>query len=127
MRPLHLRKHCVFERHGKSAVCNVCGRVVENAPDGKLVAFCREQLGGPGTSLKSLLAKFGITATQTCKCNAMAKRMDEWGPEHTLEHIEDVVDVMQEAANARGLPFSRIAGRMLVRWAVRNAKRAAAG
>jgi hypothetical protein len=78
---------------------------------------------GPGTELKALLAKFGIHATPTCKCNATAKQMDSMEPLEPgwcLSHIEEIVDVMQSTAKARGLPFLRAAGKLLVRRAVKN-------
>jgi hypothetical protein len=77
---------------------------------------------GPGTELKALLATIGIVATPTCSCNKMAKKMDEWGQE-SLNHIEEIVDVMEETAKKRKLPFLRAAGRTLVRIACWKAKR----
>ena len=77
---------------------------------------------GPGTELKALLAKVGIHATPTCKCNKMARQMDAWGQE-SLDHIEEIVDVMEETARKRKLPFLRTAGRILVRQACRIAKK----
>jgi hypothetical protein len=77
---------------------------------------------GPGTELKALLATIGIVASPTCKCNKMAKKMDEWGQE-SLNHIEEIVDVMEETAKKRKLPFLRTAGRTLVRIACWKAKR----
>lgn len=78
---------------------------------------------GPGTELKALLAKFGIHASPTCGCNAMAQRMNEWG-EESLDHIDEIVDVMQETAKKRGLPFIRAVGAQLVKTAVRRWKKA---
>ena len=78
---------------------------------------------GPGTELKALLAKFGIHASPTCGCNAMAQKMNEWG-EESLDHIDEIVDVMQETAAKRGLPFVRLVGAQLVKTAVRRWKRA---
>lgn len=78
---------------------------------------------GPGTELKALLAKFGIHASPTCGCNAMAKKMNQWG-EESLEHIDEIVDVMQETAAKRGLPFIRAVGAQLVKTAVRRWKKA---
>jgi hypothetical protein len=78
---------------------------------------------GPGSELKSLLAVFGIHSSPTCKCNAMARKMNEMEvtePGWSLAHIEEVVDVMEETAKKRNLPFLRTAGRILVRKAVRN-------
>ena len=77
---------------------------------------------GPGTELKALLATIGIHSSPTCKCNKMAKQMDEWGQE-SLNHIEEIVDVMEETAKKRKLPFLRTAGRTLVRIACWKAKR----
>jgi hypothetical protein len=77
---------------------------------------------GPGTELKALLATIGIVASPTCKCNKMAKKMDEWGQE-SLHHIEEIVDVMEETAKKRKLPFLRTACRTLVRIACWKAKR----
>lgn len=82
-----------------------------------------EPSSGPGTELKALLAKFGIHASPTCGCNAMAKKMNQWG-EASLEHIDEIVDVMQETAKARGLPFIRAVGAQLVKTAVRRWKKA---
>jgi hypothetical protein len=51
--------------------------------------------------------------------------MDAWGPEECSkpERIDEVVQVMREEATARGLPFLDIAGRLLVRRAIANARR----
>lgn len=78
---------------------------------------------GPGTELKALLATIGIHSSPTCKCKKMAKQMDAWGPVESLKHIEEIVDVMEETAKKRNLPFLRTAGRALVRIACWKAKR----
>lgn len=83
---------------------------------------------GPGTELKKLLAKIGITATPNCACNARARRMDEEEARHPgwcEEHLEEIVGWLREEARKRSLPFVDAAGRMLVRRAIKNAKRAA--
>lgn len=77
---------------------------------------------GPGTELKALLAKFGIHASPTCGCNAMARKMDAWGPDESLNHLEEIVDVMEETAKKRGLPFLRSAARLLVRRAISKSR-----
>ena len=85
---------------------------------------------GPGTELKSLLAKFGIHASPTCKCNSMARKMNDMEskePGWCLSHIEEIVDVMEETAKARKLPFLRTAGRLLVKKAVKNWQKKATG
>jgi hypothetical protein len=54
--------------------------------------------------------------------------MDAWGCDEASkpERIEEVVAVMREEAAARGLPFLDVAGRLLVKRAIANARKAAA-
>jgi hypothetical protein len=77
---------------------------------------------GPGTELKHLLRKIGIVA-KSCKCNSHTKKMDEKGPEWCLKNIDLIVDWLEEEAEDRGLPFTRVGAKILVKWAIRNAKR----
>ena len=83
---------------------------------------------GPGTELSKLLKKIGIEPTPTCACRAKAAEMDAWGCDECSkpERIEEVVSVMRGEAKARGLPFLDVAGRMLVRRAIANARKAEA-
>ena len=80
---------------------------------------------GPGTELSRLLKRIGINPTPTCQCRAMSQKMAQWGPDECErpERIAEVVAVMRAEAEARGLPFLDVAGRMLVRRAIRNARR----
>jgi len=80
---------------------------------------------GPGTELSKLLKRLGITPTPTCACRAKQQEMDAWGCDEASkpERIEEVVAVMRSEAEARGLPFLDIAGRLLVRRAISNARR----
>lgn len=82
---------------------------------------------GPGAELSKLLKRFGIEPTPTCQCRAKAAQMDAWGPDECEkpERIDEVVAVMRAEAEARGLPFLDVVGRMLVRRAIKNARRKA--
>ena len=82
---------------------------------------------GPGTELSRLLKRVGIEPTPTCACRAKAAEMDAWGPDECErpERMEEIVAVMRAEAEARGLPFLDAAGRLLVKRAIRNARRAA--
>ena len=85
---------------------------------------------GPGTELKKLLKKIGIVASPNCSCNARARRMDEEEvrePGWCDAHLEEIVGWLREEATKRKLPFIDIAGRILVRRAIANAKRARMG
>ena len=122
-------RYCVYS----SGVCESCGHVTP-------VAGLRRECGhaahydvlppappthGPGTELSRLLKRFGIEPTPTCACRAKAAEMDAWGCDEASkpERISEVVAVMRSEAEARGLPFLDLAGRMLVRRAISNARR----
>ena len=78
---------------------------------------------GPGTRLQSLLGRFGITGSGDCKCRSRAALMDTNGCDWCEANIEEIVGWLRESAADRGLPFFDAAGRMLVRRAIRNARR----
>jgi hypothetical protein len=71
------------------------------------------------------LTRIGIEPTPTCACRAKQQEMDLWGCDEASkpERIEEVVKVMREEAAARGLPFFDVAGRLLVKRAIANARR----
>ena len=81
---------------------------------------------GPGTELKALLKKVGITASPGCSCNKRAQLMDEnesKEPGWCDKNLETICDWLQEEATKRKLPFIRMAARILVRQAIRNARK----
>jgi hypothetical protein len=119
---------CVFaDNH-----CTVCGAPRINArqvcgtwrPDVDPPAAVAN---GPGTELKKILALVGIVATDSCPCNSRAAEMDSQGVQWCEDNIDTIVGWLREEAAARGLPFFDIAGRLLVRRAIQNARKAAAG
>lgn len=81
--------------------------------------------GGVGTELKKLLARFKITAKVGCKCNARAFEMDQRGIEWCESSREKIIDWLEEEARNRHLPFIRMAAGIMLRMAIRNAKKAA--
>lgn len=80
---------------------------------------------GPGTELKKLLATIGIVATPNCSCNARARTMDANGCDWCEANIDTIVGWLREEATKRRLPFIDAAGRLLVKRAIRNARKAA--
>jgi hypothetical protein len=78
------------------------------------------QGGGPGTELKVLLEGMGIFPTEDCPCDERALLMDMNGPDWCQEHIEEIVDWLEEEACNRQAWFRRWAGRALVRQAIYN-------
>jgi hypothetical protein len=82
---------------------------------------------GPGTELKKLLKKVGITSSPTCSCNARARKMDieeAREPGWCEAHLDEIVGWLREEATKRKLPFVDMAGRLIVRRAISNARRA---
>jgi len=78
---------------------------------------------GPGTELKRLLERIGITAKPTCSCNARARTMDANGCDWCEANLDEIVGWLREEATKRKLPFVDMAGRVLVRRAIRNARK----
>jgi hypothetical protein len=90
----------------------------------RVVGTKPEPCGGAGTELKALLRLVGITSTPTCKCNARAREMDARGVAWSEEHIEDtILPWLQEESKRRRLPFIESAARLMVKRAIRNARR----
>jgi hypothetical protein len=77
-----------------------------------------------GTHLKQLLARFGISADEPgCQCKSRAAAMDAQGCEWVAANMDTVVGWLREEAAKRGLPFIDAAGRLLVREALRRARK----
>ena len=80
--------------------------------------------GGPGTELKALLRYIGIVATPNCSCNARAATMDEneaREPGWCAANTDTILEWLKEQADARSLPFVKIAAKLLVKRAISNA------
>ena len=80
-------------------------------------------LEGPGTELKKLLGKIGITAKPNCSCNARANTMNQKGIEWCEQNIDEIVGWLKEEATKRKLPFIDYAGKLLVKRAISNARK----
>jgi len=78
---------------------------------------------GVGTELKKLLSKIGIKATPNCSCNKKAATMDTNGIEWCENNIDTIVGWLKEEATKRKLPFVDMAGRILVKRAIKNARK----
>lgn len=86
---------------------------------------------GPGTELKAILGDWlGITPSEGCSCNSMARRMNEQGAQwcESDEGMAEILGVMRaehakrwEAGKTR-LPWADMGARQLVRLACRRAR-----
>lgn len=81
---------------------------------------------GPGTELKKLLKMFGLPDRPGCKCNKRAQLMDKWGVDECSkpEKITEIVGWLREEAEKRRLPFVEWGARVIVKRAIRNARKA---
>lgn len=105
-------------------VCSKCGEAVRYSGAMKLHKICRVRSACfAGAELKTLLGRFGLSASVDCKCNSRAAYMDANGCDWCEANIEEIVGWLRESAAERGLPFVDIAGRLLVRRAITNARR----
>jgi hypothetical protein len=91
-----------------------------DAPGERAQPSCRA-----GSELKRLLAgwPFRITPDSGCQCNAMAASMDARGCDWCEQNTDEIVGWLRREAGRRGIPFLDAAGKILVRLAIRNARR----
>lgn len=110
---------------GYIAVCKACGysRCVRKLPLKRKCASANVA-SSVGSELKTLLASFGISATE-CRCNARAAIMNSWSVRQCEENIDTIVGWLAEEAANRGLPFLNTVGRLLVKRAIHNARKEA--
>jgi hypothetical protein len=78
---------------------------------------------GPGTEMKALLSRIGIVASPNCSCNKRARIMDEKGSDWCEEHIDEIDGWLAEEARKRKLPYLSLAGKALIRLAIRRARK----
>ena len=106
------------------------GRVVER--DCRTGSIAEQTLAaGPGTELKAILRDwFRINATLGCSCNAMAKKMNRYGPDWCEgAGMPEILAAMRgEHAKRREagktiLPWSELGAKALVRMACHRARR----
>lgn len=127
---------CQFEPAGPGGLrCASCGFTVEIRGSGEARAVCGfprslrvfhgdTGRAGVGTHLKRLLSYVGITAGKGCECGPRADQMDREGPEWCDKNTDLIVGWLEEEAKNRGLWFfNRAAARMLVRKAIRLARK----
>lgn len=79
--------------------------------------------GGVGTEIKKILSRFGIVATPNCSCNRNAKQADQWGPDECEQRADEIIGWMRVEATKRRLPFFDPVGRMILKRAIKAARK----
>lgn len=119
----------VVKRTAEHYVCLSCGQTLPltESPGQWRCACLPVKVGaparGPGTELKKLLARVGITAAESCGCSAKAKIMDSRGCDWCEANVGVIVGWLRAEAEKRRLPFIDLLGNVLVRRAIRNARK----
>ena len=85
------------------------------------------RLNGVGDYLHELLSFFGLKVNAGCKCNSHIETMNKWGPDTCSENIETIVGWLKDEAVRRKMPFLSGVGRLLVKRAIHNARKATSG
>lgn len=144
--------YCKYIDINDQWICSNCGTKIEKLSDKKPISFCplstqtfrqhkinnekiiankhlsnnHKQInkkGGPGTELKKLLSIIRIKPSPSCSCNKKAELMDEWGPEVCEKQIDLIVSWLRDEAKIRRLPFVESLAKLLVKRAIKNARK----
>lgn len=125
-------KYCDVEVSDGVATCRVCGSAYKS-DSGRVRAICGIDRtkkpppeGGVGSEVKKLLSRIGITASPTCQCAAKARQMDYMGVKWCEDNIDTIVGWLRDEARTRKLPYSDFAGKALLLYAIRRARKAGA-
>jgi len=94
----------------------------EDAATARRYFASRAEDGGAGTELKLLLGRLGFRVTAQCKCQERADYMDRMGCDWCAEHIVEIDSWLAEEAKKRKLPYISLAGKTLIRLAIRRAR-----
>ena len=106
------------------AVTRTLHKILGEQPgEGRIYLVVERDMVGPGGELTKLLHRFGFGATPGCKCRKRAAIMDANGCDWCEQNVPTIVGWLREEAAKRGLPFLDVAGTVLVRRAIRNARR----
>lgn len=95
-------------------------------PSERVLTLEEQDPTGPGTFLAKTLEKIGIKTTPTCSCKARARTMNEKGNDWCEENLDTIVDWLREEATKRKLPFVDLAGKLLVKRAIKLSRAAKA-
>ncbi len=80
-------------------------------------------IGGAGTELKNLIARFGLKPGLNCKCGQHIREMDAKGIEWCEQNILTITAWLREEAQRARLPFTEIGAKLLIKRAISNAKK----
>lgn len=115
---------CIVSEYGDTVTVDVDHPAYPREPKPGFVLPKAIPTSGPGTELKKLLSKIGITTKPGCQCNQRARVMDEKGADWCAENLSTIVGWLKEehARQKILIPFSETAVSLLVKYAIRRAR-----
>lgn len=117
--------NCILTKIPDGFECTICGwrYFGEQAPKRNCgIASTIKYIEGAGTELKILIQKFGIQP-YNCGCQNYVDTMNEKGIDWCEENINMILGWLEEGAEKRELPFIRVIAKLMVKRAIRNARR----
>ena len=116
---------CIFDT--ETMACVRCGFVAQSLPAFKT---CRGVAEPPrpsgsvvGTELSKSLSWLGIKEEPGCSCASRKAQLNSWSADTCEAHLNEIVSWLREEAAKRRLPFVDAVGRLLVKRAIRAARR----
>lgn len=82
----------------------------------------QQPAGGPGTELERLISWFK-KKNGKCGCGNRIKKMNMWGPDKCEENMEIILGWLEGSAKTNKIPFSKTLAKVLVKKAIRNARK----
>lgn len=82
-----------------------------------------ENPNGPGTILASMISSLGIKSSPTCSCKKHALEMNEKGVEWCESNIPTILGWLAEESSKRKIPFIESLAKLVVKRAIRTAKK----
>lgn len=80
----------------------------------------REKPHGIGSHLKILLRRFGIKGMAGCNCSENARNLNRWNADMAEARIEEIVEMLRDAAEKQNMVFSKSIALLIIRRAIRN-------
>lgn len=118
----------------RPCVCVVCHRKQRVPTQRMCQVKMREEFvvtypAGPGTELKEMLADFGFSSFEGCKCNSLVNRMNRWGPDgcRQPDNKQTVLAELRFQAKLKNVTlYDNSVGEALIEEACRRAEEKAA-
>lgn len=112
--------NCKFVPHSTGGfICPQCG----DTSDKRFDQECMIDRQGPGTELEHLLSRLGMVVLSTCACRKHINEMNSRGIDWCQDNVITIVSWLEAEAKSQQLLFSAAAAKLIVKLAIRRAKK----